>query len=211
MEILGKLFGSPARVKIMRLFLLNPELTFDGDDVVDRSRITRSHLRKETNMLFSIGFLKKRKFVKEETRVNGKVVKKKKEGWYLDPIFPFIEPLKALLADPEFLVKDDLVSRLKRSGKIKFLVVSGIFLQEPDSRIDLLVVGDNIRRPKMEETIRKIESEIGKELSYAIFDSQEFFYRLNMYDKLVRDVLDFPHERLIETKEFSTHLLKNNF
>ena len=206
MEILGKLFGTPARVKIMRLFLLNQETPFDSDDIVERSRVTRSAFRKEINTLSSIGFVKKKRFVKEEVRANGKVVKKKKDGWLFDATFPFVEPLKSLLVDPEFMVKDDLITRLKRAGKVKLLIVSGIFLQESDSRVDLLIVGENIRRPKMEDIIRKVEAEIGKELSYAIFDTQEFLYRLNMYDKLIRDVLDFPHERLVEAKEFSTYL-----
>ncbi|GAG51475.1 unnamed protein product [marine sediment metagenome] len=41
-----------------------------------------------------------------------------------------------------------------------------------------------------------------------MFDTKEFFYRLNMYDKLIRDILDFPHEVVLQTKELSTQTLK---
>ena len=43
-----------------------------------------------------------------------------------------------------------------------------------------------------------LEAEIGKELAYAVFDTPDFLYRANMYDKLVRDVIDFPHEKVLD-------------
>ena len=43
-----------------------------------------------------------------------------------------------------------------------------------------------------------MESEIGKELRYAFFDTQEFKYRMSIYDKLVRDILDYPHTVLVD-------------
>jgi hypothetical protein len=56
--------------------------------------------------------------------------------------------------------------------------------------------------------MRRLEAEIGAELVYAVFDTKEFIYRLNMYDKLVRDILDYPHEVLLQAKELSTQALK---
>jgi hypothetical protein len=67
-----------------------------------------------------------------------------------------------------------------------------------------------MKKSKVEEEIRKLEAEIGAELSYALFDTKEFSYRLNMYDKLVRDILDFPHEVVFQAKELSTQALKKN-
>ena len=64
-----------------------------------------------------------------------------------------------------------------------------------------------MKRGKIEMGIRKLEAEIGTELVYAIFDTKEFLYRLSMYDKLVRDILDFPHEVILQTKELSTQAL----
>jgi len=43
-----------------------------------------------------------------------------------------------------------------------------------------------------------------------MFDTKEFLYRLNMYDKLVRDILDFPNEILLQAKELSTQSLKKS-
>ena len=87
------------------------------------------------------------------------------------------------------------------------MIVSGVFIKNEDSRVDLLIVGDKMKRGKIEEGIRKLEAEIGAELVYAIFETKEFLYRLNMYDKLVRDIIDYPHEVLLQAKELSPTLI----
>jgi hypothetical protein len=43
-----------------------------------------------------------------------------------------------------------------------------------------------------------LESEIGRELRYALLTTQEFFYRLNMNDHLLRDVLDYNHRIMFD-------------
>ncbi|MCR4311355.1 MAG: hypothetical protein NUV54_02190, partial [Candidatus Taylorbacteria bacterium] len=73
----------------------------------------------------------------------------------------------------------------------------GVFIQDTDSRIDLLIVGDLLRTPALETVIRNIEAEIGKELRYAVFETADFEYRFGMYDKLVRDILDYPHRKVL--------------
>ncbi len=213
MEILSKLLGGPARVKIMRLFLLNPSRGFDAQEVSDRSKVPLKAARREINALSKIDFVKQKDFIKEEvirgSRTKKPTIKKRKvHGWFLDPAFPYLEQLKALLIDPDFLKKEDIIARFKGVGRVKLLVASGIFIQDDESRVDLLLVGDNLKRTTIESTIRMLESEIGKELSYAIFETKEFIYRLSMYDKLVRDILDYPHEKLIDSREFSTLMLK---
>jgi hypothetical protein len=198
MKELAKIFGSEARVKILRLFLLNADEPVDSEDIGKRLRIARTKAANECKQLASVEFLKKRSFYKEVIR-RGKKVKKKTEGWCLNPEFSYNDSLRGLLVEEEFLNKKELVRRFKKAGKIKLFVVSGIFIkdQEKEGRVDMLIVGDNLRKSWIEETVRKLEAEVGKELSYAVFDTQEYIYRIEMYDKLVRDILDFPHEKLV--------------
>ncbi len=59
----------------------------------------------------------------------------------------------------------------------------------------------------IQKTISVLESELGRELSYAIFDTNDFKYRVSMYDKLIRDVFDYPHERLIASKDFASFIM----
>jgi hypothetical protein len=207
MEILGKLLGGIPRVKIMRLFLLNPEQGFDIDDVVDRSRIQRAPARKVITQLVGMSLIQKKTFVKEFENARGKVTKKRVQGWYLNPTFPYIDELKQLLVEGEFFKNSEIAKRFRPAGRIQLLVVSGIFIQNSESRLDLLLVGDNLRKNYIQKTVSVLESELGKELAYAVFDTQDFKYRISMYDKLLRDVFEYPHERLIAGKDFSTFTL----
>ena len=187
-DILGIIFNSPARVKIMRLFLLNQESVFSSSAVCSRSNVSSANTRKEISVLSRASFIKRKK-----EKQNGKMV----DGWIFNPKFEHTSALTNLLFGTEFVDQDDLARRFRRAGKIKLLLLAGVFNHTPDSRLDLLVVGDNLKRPVVERIIRSLESEIGKEILYAAFETQEFIYRASMYDKLIREIIDFPHETVI--------------
>ncbi len=210
MDILAKMFGGVARVKIMRLFLLNPEQGFETSMVADRSRLSTSVARQVMTQLGAMSLVKKKSFIKEITDGRtGKIKKKRVQGWFLNNEFPYINEMKALLIEGDFFKQDELVKRFRPAGKVQLLVVSGVFIQQSDSRLDVLVVGDNISKKYVQKTISVLESELGKELSYAVFDSNDFKYRVSMYDKLLRDMFEFPHARLLASKEFSTFVFPN--
>ena len=70
-------------------------------------------------------------------------------------------------------------------------------MKELESRADILIVGDHIKKSSLDNTIKKLESEIGKELRYVCFSIEDFKYRLSMFDKLIRDILDYPHKKIL--------------
>jgi hypothetical protein len=191
MEILGKILGSSARVKIMRLFLLNRNKGFTGKEVVKRSRVNPGVVRRELRLLSSVDFIKKH--VKD---------------WSFNPFFKYGGEFEDLLVRSDSLNRQTVLDNFKKVGRVKLIIVSGVFIKNDDSRVDLLIVGDKMKKGKIEGGIRKLEAEIGVELVYAIFDTKEFIYRLNMYDKLIRDILDYPHEVILQAKELSTQTLK---
>lgn len=188
-QILEKLFGGASRVKIMKLFLFNPEMIFDKKDVLHRAKITSIHFNKEIRLLSDIGMIKKKVFSKDG---------RKTPGFHLDVNFGFLKHLKNLLINNEPLQHADIVRRIGKNGKIKLIVISGVFIQNDDARLDLLIVGDEMRERGLKSTIETMESEIGKELRYSNLSSEDFKYRLGIGDRLVRDVLDMPHEVIID-------------
>jgi hypothetical protein len=201
MSALNILFGSQERVKIMRLFLFNSEEIFDLDLICERSKVSTPKTRSEINVLEKAGLVKRRDFSKIIIKKNhGKIIenKKKSRGFILNPEFTYMSALKQLLMNTQSLDGGDIVKRLAKAGKLKLVVVSGVFIQDPQSRVDILVVGDRISKNVLDRTIKNIESEIGKELTYAYFEVLDYQYRLQMYDKLVRDILDYPHEVLLD-------------
>lgn len=204
METLSKLFGGQARVKIMRLFLLNSSNNFEVEEVVSRSRVTKANVRKEINALSAMGFIKSRTLTKEGYRG----AKKKVIGWYLNPAFQYLDSIRELLVNPNLLLQEDLPQRFKQIGKIKLMLASGVFIGDQKSRVDIMLVGDRFKKSTLQQVIKGLEAEIGKELDYVVFDTEEFKYRLDMYDKLVCDIIDLPHEKLIDNGQLSTYITK---
>lgn len=191
MEILGKILGSNARIRIMRLFLLNRSKGFSRKDIVKRSRISREIVRRELALLSAVGFIRRRA-----------------ASWFFDTSFKYASEFDNLLINADTLDKGAIVDNFKKVGRVKLLIISGIFIKNKQSRVDLLIVGNKMKKSKIEEGIRRLEAEIGVELVYAVFNTKEFIYRLDMYDKLIRDILDFPHEVILQAKELSTQVLK---
>ena len=202
METLSKLFGGQARVRIMRLFLLNNNNNFEIEEVVSRSRVMKANARKEINALSMMNFIKQKVITKEGYRGT----KKKVTVWSLNPSFRYLQSIRDILVDPTLLIQEDLPQRFKQIGKIKLMIVSGVFIGNSKSRADVLIVGDKLKKNVLQQVIKSLEAEIGKELDYVVFDTEEFKYRLNMNDKLVCDIIDLPHEKLIDNGQLSTYI-----
>ena len=201
MDTLSTIFGSEPRVRIMRLFLFNPEILFDLDVVCQKSKVNSKIVKKELIILEKAELIKKRDFNKTiSKKKNKKIVniKVKTQGYYLNQDFSYITALKQLLIKTKTLEGGEIVKRLSKIGKLKLVIVSGVFTQTKDSRVDMFVVGNNISKNALNNVIKSIEAELGKELIYVSFETKDFQYRLGMYDKLIRDVLDYPHEVLLD-------------
>ncbi|MEK7586615.1 MAG: hypothetical protein AAB453_01970 [Patescibacteria group bacterium] len=207
MELLAKLFGTGDKVKIMRLFVLNPDLAITTEEVARRSRVALGSAKKELSGLEGLNFLRSKTTLSpislpgdgaislKKKKAQPKI--KRKRGWQLDLTFPFLTPLRSILKTDLLSDRRDFAKRFNHCGKIKLLAIAGIFIDATDSRADLVIVGDGLKKRLIEKEVQLLESEIGKELVYAIFDSADFDYRLNACDKFVRDILDFPHEKII--------------
>jgi hypothetical protein len=156
-------------------------------------------------MLERIGLIKKRSFYREVPRKRGKktvMIKKRVRGWILDPSFVYIEALNRFFVDTATIDNTVFLKKLRRGGPLKTVIVSGFFMGDSDEtneHIDLLVVGDKLNEKKILPAIREVESEMGKEIRYAVFSTKDFKYRLDIRDRLVRDVLDYPHKVLVDS------------
>jgi hypothetical protein len=204
METLSKLFGGQARVRIMRLFLLNSNSNFEIEDIISRSRVMKNNARKEINVLLAMNFIKQKIVLKDGYRG----AKKKVVAWSLNTSFKYLNSLKDILVEPDLLLQENLPERFKQVGKIKLMIVSGVFIGDSKSRADVLIVGDKLKKNVLQQVVKGLEAEIGKELDYAVFDTEEFKYRIDMYDKLVCDIIDLPHEKLIDNGQLSTYISK---
>lgn len=193
MDTLTAIFGNQAKVRILRLFLFNPETPFFLTEVVERTKTGSAAVRKELSTLLKAGLLKKRLTTKE---ISGKKVHGL--SYALNAKFVYIDQLKNFLTVSSVSADESLLKKFTSVGRLKLAVASGIFIQNWDARVDLLLVGDELDLSRIESIIKGIEAEIGKEIAYSAFETSDFEYRMGIHDRLVRDILDYPHVTLLD-------------
>ena len=178
-DTLTQLFGSTARVKLLRLFLFNPTQWFTVAEAAARTRAPKETVRREVGGMHTIALLNRAK---------------RREGvsYMLNPEFSHLTALHDLILNTP-MRGQDIYKQIESVGAIKLVVTSGIFMGEREVALDIFIVGDRINEQKLKSRLHELEAELGKELRYAALTSEEFFYRLNMSDRLIRDVFDYPH------------------
>jgi hypothetical protein len=200
-DTLETLFGSPLRLKIIKLFVFNADKQFDMDAIALRMNAKPRAIGEEIAYAKKLGLAKQSTISKMvQVKKGKKVVEKKKKvpAWSLDLKFKLIEPLADFLVRTQSLEHRAIVRRLEKAGKVKVVIVSGIFMRDAESRLDLFVIGDNIKTQAIDRVVKGIEADMGKDIRYVVLSVPDFSYRKSMNDKLVRDVMDYPHTVLVD-------------
>ena len=192
---LAILFGSTARVKLLRFFLFNPSRDFTFDEISKRARLVRRTARTEMNALERAGVIKRKQIY---IQLDGKNKKTRAHGYALNKKFPELQALQTFLFETAPLDSKTLLKHLRKAGTIDFLCITGVFLRDFERRIDVLLAMKKLSDVKVEAAIRSLESELGIEIRFAAFSSEDLLYRLGMYDKLTRDVFDYQHHILVD-------------
>lgn len=123
--------------------------------------------------------------------------KNKKKIYLINKKFPFFNELKNLVIRSNVYPQCESLGRIKNLGSVKLGVISGVFINNIKAKTDLLIVGDNISKAKMKHLLEDLEAEMGREVNYSLMDSNEFKYRANMFDKFIMELLDSPHEIVV--------------
>lgn len=200
-DILGALFGSSARVKILRLFLSNLDTNYTMDEVVNRSKVHPQTAKKELALFVKIGLLKKASATRVATTGRGKNKKetsKKVSGFIVDRHFDELLSLRSFMLNIAPTDEKEIIKKVSPVGKVKLIIIAGEFIRDTNSRVDIMVVGDAMKPALLKAAIAELEAHMGKELRYSAFTTADFTYRLGVYDRLIRDVLDYPHQILVD-------------
>lgn len=185
MEGLAKLFGSGARIKTLRLFLFNKDAAFTTPEIAERTKLSKEAVRREVTELLASGLIR-RKGSQMPVR------------YQTNPRFEYLDPLDVFIRETTSVRPKHMVDTLKRAGSLRLVALSGLFTGVGQTQIDLLVVGDGLEERTLANAVHTLEAELGREIRYASFATPDFRYRLGIYDRLLRDVFDYPHRLLID-------------
>lgn len=200
MNELEKLFGSHEKVKIIRMFLANPDQMYQVEDIVKHTKLRSDKIRKELNNLLAANLILKSKERMAKLPTSSKVKKlaiKEYICYKLNINFRFVNSLSELMFDFKNANTDVLYDRFKKIGRTKLFIVSGVFLGEEKSRADIMYVGEGVKKSAADKVISDLRAELGRELDIVIFDLEEFNYRYKMFDRFVRDLLANRHVKIV--------------
>ncbi|MDD4412810.1 MAG: hypothetical protein PHR00_04155 [Patescibacteria group bacterium] len=219
--MLDKLFGSNARVKLLKLFLLHPNERFYIREIARELDLQLNSVFRELNNLEDLGLLcsetcpegegeflvgEEASIVVEATPQTKRKTKEKQKQdrkyYRVNTDFLFYNEIKALIVKSQMLYEKDFTEKLKKIGNIKLLILTGSFVNKPDSNVDLFVVGQ-INKSKLIKIVEDLESELVKEINYSIMEETEFNYRREIADVFLYNILDgekivvVDHEHLL--------------
>jgi len=177
-----QLFDSPIKIKILKLFLRNPDASFGISEAAKKIGCGSSATKRHILKLKGAGFL----------------LRKGRTDFVLNKDFILYPELENLILKSIPVPFEKLKKQIKSLGSVKLAIICGIFLNEKGSRLDLLLVGERINQRKLNNFVKKTEQYIGREVIYVVFNFKEFRYRLDVRDRFLRDILEGRHEKLIQ-------------
>jgi len=190
---LSKLFGSKTRVKVLTLLLTDPDKSYFVREITRRLSDTINSVRRELSILEKIGLVES-------------VDKNRRRYYMIRKSCPFFPELRALILKVGVTPEQRLIKQVESVGNIRLAVLTGVFTKHPSPRTDLLIVGNNVDKKRLERLISSLEDDINEEINYTCMSEDEFEYRQNMTDRFLKDI--FNHEHLIVVNELDDSLRK---
>ncbi len=198
-DFLGTFMGNAARTKLLRVFFFNQSGILTPVLAAKRAGVSLRVAEKEIALLEQWGVLKQGKFTivlsGGARRIDGN---QKGQAWTVNQSFKYSAALSKFVHEVSPMHYNNILIALRRSGRMATVVLSGSFMGDPSRPADLIVAADGINERRLEQAVRTLEPQFGREIRYAAFSTPEFRYRLTIQDRLIRDILDYPHLILLD-------------
>ncbi len=207
--MLSNLFGSKARVKILKLFLTHPDDKFYIRQISRDLKLQLNSVRRELDNLEKFGLLisnpaefdqeteavmTREEFIKQfntSVKSNRKIKKSsklEKKYYQVNKNFILYEEIKALVVKAQILYEKDFINKLNKAGRPRLLILTGFFVNDMDKAVDLFLVG-RLNKRKLLKLIKELEGALGREINFTHMSNQEFKYRRDITDVFLYDIL----------------------
>jgi len=174
--MLEQLFGSRTRVKLLRFFLSNQDEAFYVRELTRKIDEQLNSVRRELANLQSLGMI-----IPQELN--------DKKFFKLNKEFVLRDELKALLVKSQLLTEQDLVKRLRDSGRLRFLALTGYFTGVKDAPTDIIIVG-KVDKNLLSKVIQRFQKEVNREINYTVLSTREYNERHSLGDKFLLNILN---------------------
>lgn len=188
--MLAKLFGSTARVKILKLFLLNTDTSYYIRQISRHLNLQLSAVRRELENLETLELLESHSGSEDEEGMSEERGNKNDRKYYkANRQFILFNEIRELILKAQILCERAFTDKLKKQGNIRLLILSGLFTNDTQSEVDMLIVG-NFDKSKVAKLVKGLEEELVTEVNYAVLSEEEFKYRRQVTDVFLYSVLE---------------------
>lgn len=187
--MLSDLITSKTRVKLLNIFLTNPQEMLHVRECVRRTGEEINAVRRE------LLFLEKKGVFNKEPRAN-------RVYYSLSKDYPFYYDLLKIGAKTIGLGGEIIKNRAK-IGKVKYAMFSGKFvrrIKDSPEEVDLIIVG-TIVLPELAILVRNEENRLGTEINYTAMTEDEFKFRKQRNDPFLMSILSGTRVMLIGDEE----------
>lgn len=191
--MIDQLFGSKTRVKLLQLFLSNPNRSFYVREITRKVEEQINSVRRELANMLSVGII-------TSDSSNNKLY------YEVNQKYEHYEALRSIFGSPTTKVSKetdsesgDLVAQLRLLGAVELAFLSGVFTRDELAPVDILIVGD-VNRTRLRKFIATQEQEEGRELRYSAISNDEFDYRMDVHDRFIANALGSKKTVLIDDR-----------
>lgn len=191
------LFGSKTRVKLLHLFLNNPEKSFYVREITRLIDEQINSVRRELANMVKIGVVTSDN---AENKLYYQINEQYEHYVAFRAIFAADFDVKPAHVATKKQTKGDqgLIDIIKTCKPVRIALMAGMLVPGSASRIDLVVVG--AISPRVQKVlIEKLEASVGRELVYTFMGYDEFYYRLSVRDKFISDIVNTKHVVAVDT------------
>ena len=191
--MIDSLFGSKTRVKLLHLFLNNPEKSFYVREITRMIDEQINSVRRELANMVSVGIV-------QQDAIDNKLY------YSVNEDYPYIKPLAAIFSDKNTEGGMSAVSSvswkdsLGRMRGLRLAIISGKLVVGSSSAVDLLLVGDDMSVVTIKNLVKKIEKDRKIEINYAVISYDDFYYRMSVKDRFIMDIVRNKHSVLVDTE-----------
>lgn len=191
--MIDSLFGSKTRVKLLHLFLNNPEKSFYVREITRMIDEQINSVRRELANMVSVGIV-------QQDAIDNKLY------YSVNEDYPYIKPLAAIFSDKNTEGITGATSgvswkdSLGRMRGLRLAIISGKLVAGSSSSVDLLLVGDDMSAVTIKNLVKKIEKDRKIEINYAVISYDDFYYRMSVKDRFIMDIVRNKHSVLVDTE-----------
>ena len=205
--MIDALFGSKTRVKLLSLFLNNPDKSFYVREITRKIDEQINSVRRELSNMLEIGI------VNSEENNNRVYYSIDKDNMFYEPLRQ-IFLLETKVASGKKDESEIWVKRFMGISDVKIVIIAGKLIGDlgrGERGIDLLVVGDvgDVRLKNLVKNIEKEEKIIANGLNYANMSYLDFYRRLNVKDPFLERILNEKHKVIIDNENLLTEEVDN--